>query len=58
MKSAMGKIYIIYGPPENIDRHYDTEFSYSYEFWYYPSGRKFTFSDRQNFGELKLISEF
>ena len=57
-RSDMGKIYIIYGPPENIDRHYDTEFSYSYEFWYYPSGRKFTFSDRQNFGELKLISEF
>ena len=57
-RSDMGKIYIIYGPPETIDRHYDTEFSYSYEFWHYPSGRKFTFSDRRNFGELKLISEF
>jgi len=57
-KSDMGKIYIIYGPPESNDRHYNAEFSYSYEIWYYSSGRKFIFSDRRNFGELKLVNEF
>jgi len=57
-KSDMGKIYIIYGPPESSDRHYNAEFSYSYEIWYYSSGRKFIFSDRRNFGELKLVNEF
>lgn len=57
-RSDMGKIYIIYGPPESTDRYYDTEYSYNYEIWYYTSGRKFTFSDRRNFGELKLVSDF
>ena len=57
-RSDMGKIYIIYGPPESIDRHYNAEYLYNYEIWYYASGRKFTFSDRRNFGELKLVIEF
>ena len=57
-RSDMGKIYIIYGPPGSVDRYYDTENSYNYEIWHYISGRKFTFSDRRNFGELKLVSEF
>ena len=57
-RTDRGKIYIIYGPPESIDRHYNAEYSYNYEIWYFPSGLKFTFSDRQNFGELKLVSEF
>jgi len=57
-RSDMGKIYIIYGPPESIDRHYNAEYLYNYEIWYYTSGRKFTFSDQMNFGELKLVSEF
>ena len=57
-RSDMGKIYIIYGPPESIDRHYNAEYLYNYEIWHYASGRKFTFSDRRNFGELKLVSEF
>lgn len=57
-RSDMGKVYIVYGPPESIDRHYNAEYSYNYEIWYYSSGRKFTFSDQRNFGELKLVSEF
>ena len=57
-QSDMGKVYIVYGPPESIDRHYNTEYAYNYEIWYFSSGRKFTFSDQRNFGELKLVSEF
>ena len=57
-RSDMGKVYIVYGPPESIDRHYNAEYLYNYEIWYFSSGRKFTFSDRRNFGELKLVSEF
>ena len=57
-QSDMGKVYIVYGPPESIDRHYNAEYAYNYEIWYFSSGRKFTFSDQRNFGELKLMSKF
>ena len=57
-QSDMGKVYIVYGSPESIDRHYNAEYAYNYEIWYFSSGRKFTFSDQRNFGELKLISKF
>ena len=57
-RSDMGKVYIVYGPPESIDRQYNAEYLYNYEIWYFSSGRKFTFSDQKNFGELKLVSEF
>jgi len=57
-KSDMGKVYIVYGPPESIDRHYSTEYLYNQEIWYFPSGRKFIFSDQRSFGELKLVSGF
>ncbi len=57
-KSDMGKIHIIYGPPETIDRHYNAEQSYTVIVWYYGSGRRFTFSDRRTFGEFNLVSGF
>jgi GWxTD domain-containing protein len=57
-QSDMGKVYIVYGPPESIDRQYNAEYLYNYEIWYFSSGRKFTFSDQKNFGELKLVSKF
>lgn len=55
-KSDMGKIHIIYGPPESIDSHYNAEQSYTVIVWYYGSGRRFTFSDRRTFGEFNLVS--
>ena len=48
-RSDMGKIYIIHGPPESVDRHYNAEYLYNYEIWYYPSGLEFVFSDQRNF---------
>ena len=57
-QSDMGKVYIVYGPPESIDRHYSAEYLYNQEIWYFSSGRKFTFSDQRSFGELKLVSGF
>ena len=54
----MGKIYIIHGPPQTIEREYNVEYMYNIEIWYYSSGQKFIFSDRRNFGELKLINSF
>ena len=56
-RSDMGKIYIIHGPPESVDRHYNAEYLYNYEIWYYASGLEFAFSDQRNFGELRLVTE-
>jgi GWxTD domain-containing protein len=56
-RSDMGRIYIIYGIPETIDRRYNSEYGYSIEVWYYTSGKQFVFSDRSSFGEFKLVNE-
>ena len=57
-KSDMGMIFIIFGPPSDIDRHpFDTG-SKPYEIWYYYSiNRHFTFQDRTGFGDYRLITE-
>jgi GWxTD domain-containing protein len=57
-KSDMGMIFIIFGPPSDIERHpFDTG-SKPYEIWYYYTiNRNFTFQDRTGFGEYKLLTE-
>ena len=54
----MGKIHIIYGPPESIESHYNPQQSYTAIVWYYGSGRRFTFSDRRTFGDFNLVSGY
>jgi len=56
-KSDMGMIFIIFGPPSDIERHpFDVE-TKPYEIWYYYTiTRHFTFQDRTGFGDYKLIT--
>ena len=54
-KSDMGAIYIIYGPPSEIERHPYEFTSKPYEiWWYYAINRKFLFVDENGFGDYRL----
>ncbi len=52
-----GMVFIILGPPNNVDRH---PFEYNakpYEIWeYYDINRSFTFLDETGFGDYRLIT--
>ena len=54
-KTDMGMVYIIFGPPNNIDRHpFDID-SKPYEVWtYYELNREFVFIDATGFGDYRL----
>ncbi len=58
-KTDMGMVYIILGPPNNVDRHpfdYDNK---PYEIWeYYDLNRSFVFMDYTGFGDYRLITPF
>jgi len=50
-----GRIYIIYGPPTDIERHPFEADSRPYEVWYYTQiARKFIFVDYTGFGDYTL----
>jgi len=52
----MGKIYVKYGPPDEIERHPFELSTMPYEIWYYYDlGRVFYFVDRTGFGEYELV---
>tara|TARA_Y100001970_G_scaffold278435_1_gene384119 strand:- start:2158 stop:3348 length:1191 start_codon:yes stop_codon:yes gene_type:complete len=53
-RSDRGRVYIIYGPPEMVER-YSNQSDGIYEIWEYPSGTRFTFLDRNGFGQFMLI---
>ncbi len=55
-KTDRGMAYIIYGPPDYIDRHpLDVE-SKPYEIWeYYDINRRFVFIDESGFGDYRLL---
>ena len=55
-RSDRGRIYIIYGPPEMVER-YSNQADGLYEIWEYPSGLKFTFLDRNGFQNFILIRQ-
>jgi GWxTD domain-containing protein len=48
-----GKVYISYGPPENIERSFPTD-SRAVEVWEYPN-KTFRFQATSGFGDFKLI---
>ena len=54
-KTDMGMVYIIFGPPSNIERHpFDID-SKPYEVWtYYDLNRQFVFVDASGFGDYRL----
>jgi len=58
-RSDMGRVYIIYGEPSQIDRMDASRYGTSkYEVWYYSNlGRKFIFLDRYGNNNYILVSE-
>jgi GWxTD domain-containing protein len=56
-RSDMGMVYIIFGPPNNIERHpFDID-AKPYEVWtYYDINREFVFVDASGFGDYKLTT--
>ena len=55
-RSDRGRIYVIYGAPDTVERHSDPNEGY-YEVWTYPNGLEFTFLDRNRFGNYILIRQ-
>jgi len=56
-RTDQGRIYIVYGPPDKVERRRDFERGYTIEIWTYQEiGRVFVFEDRFGNGELKLSS--
>ena len=56
-KTDMGMVFIIFGSPNNVDRHpfdYDRK---PYEIWsYYDINREFVFVDETGFGDYRLVT--
>ncbi len=54
-----GMVYIILGPPNDIERHPFESGSKPYEIWtYYRLNRDFIFVDATGFGDYRLVSPF
>jgi len=52
-----GRVYMILGPPDEVDRHPFEPDEDPYEVWYYNRvNRQFLFVDEQGFGEYHLIT--
>jgi GWxTD domain-containing protein len=56
-RSDMGRIYIKYGPPDQVESRPATLQSPPVEIWYYSHPvRQFVFADREGFGRFVLVS--
>lgn len=56
-RTDRGMVYIILGPPNNIDRHPFEYDSKPYEVWeYYELNKNFVFLDETGFGDYRLIT--
>lgn len=56
-RTDRGRIYILLGPPDRINRHYREFDTPPYELWIYNNlNRKYYFSDKNNTGDFKLVS--
>ena len=57
-KTDMGRVYIIYGEPDNIERYPISMSSKAWEKWYYDhiqGGVSFIFVDEQGYGVYRLV---
>jgi GWxTD domain-containing protein len=55
-KTDMGRVYIKYGSPDEIERHPFEIDSQPYEIWYYyQAGLKIIFLDRHGFGDYRIV---
>lgn len=56
-KTDMGMVFIIFGSPNNVDRHPFDYDSKPYEVWsYYDINRQFVFMDETGFGDYRLVT--
>lgn len=56
-ETDLGMVYIIYGPPDNIEQHPFELNSKPYQIWYYyEKGWRFVFVDINMFGDYRLIT--
>jgi GWxTD domain-containing protein len=57
-RTDMGRVYIVNGPPDEIDRHPFSLETKPYEVWYYYRLRKrYVFMDVNGYGEYELLYE-
>ncbi len=57
-KTDRGRVYVVYGPPDDIDHHFNDTNMKPYEIWSYFSvqgGVKFIFGDRLGISDYKLM---
>ncbi len=53
----MGMVYILYGTPNDIERHPFNISRKPYEVWYYYDlNRNFVFQDDNGFGDYRLVT--
>jgi GWxTD domain-containing protein len=58
-RTDMGLVYIILGPPGNVERHPFDMDSKPYEIWYYYElNASFTFLDQTGFGDFRLVNPY
>lgn len=56
-KTDMGMVFVIFGPPSNIDKHPFDQDTKPYEIWeYYDINKEFVFVDNSGFGDYRLIT--
>jgi GWxTD domain-containing protein len=56
-KTDRGRVYIMYGAPDSIDKGSSSSGVGNYEIWYYNDlQRKFVFYDEYGFGDYRLVS--
>ena len=56
-RTDMGLVFIVLGPPSNVDRHPFDRDSKPYEVWaYYDLNQQFVFVDQTGFGDYRLIT--
>jgi len=57
-KTDQGRVYLLYGEPDEIDRYPSSLGERPYEIWYYnkiEGGIEFVFVDLTGFGEMQLV---
>ena len=54
-RSDQGRVYIVYGPPDEVERYSFEAQSYPYQVWHYHNiSRRFVFVDMDGYGRYQL----
>jgi len=56
-RTDRGRVYVVYGPPDDIERHPMEIDGRPYQIWhYYSTNRRFYFVDEDGYGDYKLVA--